>query len=93
MDGTQYSLEEQMASISEKLLRMGGMVEEAVGKSIRSLVERDSALAGEVIEGDAAVDRVELEIDDLCMEVLARHQPMAGDLRFITTAPRPCPFG
>jgi phosphate transport system protein len=86
MDSTQYSLEEQMASISEKLLRMGGMVEEAVGKSIRSLVERDSALAGEVIEGDATVDQLELEIDDLCIEVLARHQPMAKDLRFISTA-------
>jgi phosphate transport system protein len=86
MDGTQHNFQEQLESISEKLLRMGGIVEEAIGKSIRALIDRDSALAAEVIAFDSEIDKSELEIDDLCMEVLARHQPMARDLRFITTA-------
>jgi phosphate transport system protein len=86
MDGTQHNFQEQLESISEKLLRLGGIVEEAIGKSIHALVERDSDLASEVIAFDSAIDKLELEIDDLCMEVLARHQPMARDLRFITTA-------
>lgn len=86
MDSTQHNFQEQLESISEKLLRLGGIVEDAIGKSIRALVERDSDLASEVIAFDSEIDRLELEIDDLCMEVLARHQPMARDLRFITTA-------
>jgi phosphate transport system protein len=86
MDVTQHNFQEQLESISEKLLRLGGIVEEAIGKSIRALVERDSDLASEVIAFDSEIDKLELEIDDLCMEVLARHQPMARDLRFITTA-------
>jgi phosphate transport system protein len=86
MDGTQHNFQEQLESLSERLLRMGGIVEEAIGKSIRALVERDSDLASEVIAFDSEIDKLELEIDDLCMEVLARHQPMARDLRFITTA-------
>ena len=65
---------------------MGGIVEDAIGKSVRALIERDSDLASEVIGFDSEIDKLELEIDDLCMEVLARHQPMARDLRFITTA-------
>lgn len=78
--------EEQLALISEKLLRLGGAVEESIGKSVRALIERDSEAASEVVAGDAEIDRMELEIDELCMEVLARNQPMARDLRFITTA-------
>ena len=86
MDNTQHNFEEQLDSISEKILRMGGIVEEAIGKSIRALVERDSELASEVIAFDSEIDKLELAVDDLCLEVLARHQPMARDLRFITTA-------
>ncbi len=86
MSDTHHNFERQLESISTKLLRMGGMVEEAIGKSIRALIDRDSNLADEVIRGDAEIDRLELELDDLCMEVLARNQPLARDLRFITTA-------
>ena len=45
-----------------------------------------------MIEGDVEIDRLELEIDDLCLELLARQQPMAGDLRFITTAMKITPI-
>jgi phosphate transport system protein len=83
MEGT---LERQLERISEKVLRLGGLVEDSIGKSIRAFNERNSELAEEVIRTDDQVDRLELEIDDLCVEVLARNQPMARDLRFIATA-------
>jgi len=50
------------------------------------LVERRPALAQRVVDGDDELDKLELEIDDLCFEILAREQPVASDLRFITTA-------
>jgi phosphate transport system protein len=81
-----HNFETQLELLSDKLLCLGGLVEEAIGKSVRALVERNSKLAQEVAEGDRAIDQIELEIDELCMEILVRHQPMARDLRFITTA-------
>jgi phosphate transport system protein len=82
--GTHF--EEQLEEISEKVLRLAGMAEEAIGRSVRALVDRDTPLARETILGDAEIDQLELEIDHLCLETLARQQPMAGDLRFLTTA-------
>jgi phosphate transport system protein len=78
--------EERLDELSEHLLRMGGLVEEAISRSVRALVDRDSGLARQVITEDAEVDRLELEIDRLSMESLALQQPFARDLRFITTA-------
>lgn len=78
--------EEKLDQISASILRMGGLVEEIIGRSLESLVERDSGLARSVIASDIEVDRLELEIDQLCMETLALQQPMARDLRLITTA-------
>jgi len=83
--------EEQLREIAESLLRMGGLVEETIGKSVRALVDRDSELAREVVAGDEEIDRLELLIDNLCIETLARNQPMAGDLRFVTTAMKIAP--
>ena len=81
MDKT-HNFEELLSMLSEKVLRLGGLVEEAIGKAVRGLVDRDSELAREVPAGDHEIDSLELEIDDLCLEILARHQPMARDLRF-----------
>ena len=86
MERARRAFEEQLGVLSEKILRLGGLVEEAIGRSISALVERDSALARTVIEHDADVDRLELEIDRSCMEMLALQQPIAGDLRLVTTA-------
>jgi phosphate transport system protein len=86
MEQPTIQLREQLDLLSEMILRLGGMTEEAIGKSVRALVERDSNVAVEVFEGDRHIDDLELEIDHLCMEILARHQPMAGDLRFVATA-------
>jgi phosphate transport system protein len=78
--------EDQLDVLAEKVLALGGQVEEAIGLTVAALVQRDSDLARRIIEDDAKADRLELEIDHLCMELLALQQPFARDLRFVTTA-------
>lgn len=82
----QRHFEEVLDDLKEKVLRLGGLTEQAIGRAVRSLVDRDSDLAERVIAEDVDIDRLELEIDDVCIEALARFQPIARDLRFITTA-------
>ena len=86
MDKPAPHFPEQLEQLSEMIMRMGGLAEEAIGKSVRALTERDSSLAQDVIEQDIEIDRLELEIDEYIVELLARQQPMARDLRFLTTA-------
>jgi phosphate transport system protein len=86
MEKLQRHFEEQLDILSEKILVMGGLVEEAIGKCVAALVDRDSDLARAVIAEDARVDRLELEIDQICTSILALQQPFARDLRFVTTA-------
>jgi phosphate transport system protein len=78
--------EEKLDLLTERILQMGGLVEESIGQALEALVDRNSDRAREVIRNDAEVDRIELEIDRLCNEILALQQPMARDLRLITTA-------
>jgi phosphate transport system protein len=86
MEKLQRHFEEQLDILSEKILVMGGLVEEAIGRTLTALVERDSDLARTVIRDDARVDRLELEIDELCTAILGLQAPLARDLRFVTTA-------
>ncbi|HEV8658679.1 MAG TPA: phosphate signaling complex protein PhoU [Thermoanaerobaculia bacterium] len=72
--------------LKELLLRMGAMVEDAISDSIRALLERDSAIAERVIASDDAIDSMELEIDQHTVELIAKMQPTAVDLRFVATA-------
>jgi phosphate transport system protein len=65
---------------------MGGLVEDQIRRVMTALLERDSALAQEVIDRDRQVNAYDVEVDEKCVELLALHQPAAGDLRFITTA-------
>jgi len=74
----------ELQELKERLLIMGGLVEEMIAKSIRALVERDVPLAKATIGTDNRVNRYELETDALCLHVLARRQPLASDLRLIT---------
>ncbi|MHB0972131.1 MAG: phosphate signaling complex protein PhoU [Thermoanaerobaculia bacterium] len=71
--------------LTELLLRMGGAVEASIADSIRALLERDTALAEDVISRDSEIDRMELEIDERTIELIAMMQPTAVDLRFVTT--------
>ncbi len=85
-DRVDKHFETKLKLLRETVLRMGGIVEGMISRSINSLVERDSELADSVIASDEKVDRMEIEIDEICVDLLALHQPVARDLRFITTA-------
>ena len=65
---------------------MGGKVEESIRLALKSIVNRDSDLAKKVIEFDRDINDLEIEVDEICHRLLALHQPMAGDMRFITSA-------
>src|SRR5574342_1067765 len=77
---------EELEALKQTLLAMGGLVEDQIRRVMRALLDRDDALAQEVIESDRQVNTYDVEIDEKCVELLALHQPTAGDLRFITTA-------
>jgi phosphate transport system protein len=77
---------EELEALKQRLLAMGGLVEDQIRRVMRALVERDDALAEEVIERDQQVNAYDVEVDETCVSLLALHQPAAGDLRFITTA-------
>jgi phosphate transport system protein len=64
---------------------MGGFVEDQIQKAVKTLVDRDSQLATIIIERDHEVNRLDVDIDELCIKLLALHQPAGRDLRFITT--------
>jgi phosphate transport system protein len=83
---TDKSYERDLEAIREKLLLMGAKVEEMIKSSIRALVQRDSVLAQRMIDYDHEINRLEVEIDDGCLRILAKRQPVASDLRFITIA-------
>jgi phosphate transport system protein len=70
---------------------MGGMAEVAIARAIQAIGERDSELARSVIDDDDAIDRLELEIDDLCIDVLVLQQPAASDLRFVVGVAKTAP--
>lgn len=77
--------DEDLEHLKEKFLKMSSLVEESIGASIKGLTERNAELAYKVIKSDDAVNMLEIEIDDMCLKLLALHQPTAGDLRFITS--------
>ena len=83
---TDKRYEEDLKKLRENILYMGGLVEDQIQKAVNSLVDRDSPLAETIIQRDHEVNRLDVEIDDLCIQLLALHQPAARDLRFITTA-------
>jgi len=75
----------ELKELHKEILKMGVMAQEAIFKSVEALKNRDKQQAKEVIEADDKIDQLELSIDERCIYLIARHQPMAGDLRFITT--------
>lgn len=77
--------DQELEDLNKELLKMGAFAEEAIYKSVEALKNRDRQLAVGVIENDEKVDSLELAIDEKCIDLIARYQPMAKDLRFITT--------
>ena len=78
-------VDQELKSLNQDILKMGTFAEEAIYKSVEALKNRDKALAKSVIDNDNNVDQLELAIDEKCIDLIARYQPMAKDLRFITT--------
>ncbi len=78
--------DEELKDLNVRILKMGALAEEAIMSSVKSLKEQDKGLALKVIDSDKQIDMMELEIEERCLEMLALHQPIAIDLRFITTA-------
>jgi phosphate transport system protein len=83
---TIHQYDAELRRVQTLLLRMGAKVEEILESSMRALVERDVDLARRMIEFDRQINRLEVDSDEACLVLLARRQPMASDLRFITTA-------
>ena len=76
----------ELEELNQKLLQMAGMVESAIHRSVRSLLEQNRGLAEEVIRDEPKINRMEMEIDGLVTRLLALRQPVARDLRLLTAA-------
>ena len=77
---------EELEHLKTKLLEMGALVEASIQRSISAVTQKDRAAAEEVFRNETRVNAIELEIDDFAINLLARYQPMAADLRLIVAA-------
>ena len=78
--------QEDLDTLKQRILAMGGLAEERVREAVRGLTDRDPAALHAVLAGDEAINDLHIEIDDRCFKLLALHQPMAADLRVIVAA-------
>jgi phosphate transport system protein len=85
-------IEENLNLLRDKLLIMGGAAEKAIMLAIRALSERDSEVAQRVIREDDAIDQMEIDVDQMCVDVLVLKQPAASDLRFVVSVARTAPM-
>ena len=84
-------LDDELNSLRDRVLLLGGEAETALQRAMRSLVERDSDLARGVLNHDDAIDRIEVEIDRQCIDIVALRQPAARDLRFVISVAKMAP--
>jgi len=85
MDNMERHFDQELKDLKQEILKMGAFAEEAIYKSVEALKNRDRELAKSVVDNDSNIDQLELSIDEKCIDLIARYQPMANDLRFITT--------
>jgi phosphate transport system protein len=78
--------QKELAKLKESLLKMAGLVEEAINHSVQALVKRDSDLVDKTMDLESRINAMDLDIEEMCLKLLALRQPMAIDLRFITAA-------
>jgi len=78
-------LQHEVSRLDRQLLSLGGLVEENFRIACKALIANDVELAKAVIEGDDEIDNLEVEVEEECLKILALHQPVAGDLRYIIT--------
>ena len=77
---------DELSHVKVRLLTMSGEAEAALGLAVEALLERDEAKAEQVIGGDHVIDSMEVELEEQCINLLALQQPMARDLRMLTSA-------
>lgn len=83
---TSQDFEAELDSVRQRILDMGHHVDQVLESVGKALLARDTDLGNRIIAGDEETDSMELGIDHLCLEILARRQPVAGDLRLLTSA-------
>lgn len=85
-------LDDELNSLRDKVLLLGGQTETALDQGMRALTSRDSELARNVLENDDNVDRLEVDIDRQCIDIIALRQPAAKDLRFVISVAKMAPI-
>ena len=85
MTSTRQGFNQELEVLRQEILTMGTRVEEAIGQAVLSLTKQDLELAKQVMAGDDDIDSMESNIEDKCMVLIARQQPLARDLRIIGT--------
>jgi len=83
---TETHFQKELEELKENLLKMAALVEEAINNAVRSLVKRDFELAQKAFEAEDKINTMDIDINTECLNLLALRQPMAVDLRFITSA-------
>jgi len=83
---TDKDFDQELRNLGDRLTGMANRASEQIALAMKALTEKNDDLARDVIKGDAAIDKDEMEIDELAMQLLATRQPVATDLRFITMA-------
>ena len=83
---TETHFQKELEELKENLLKMAATVEEAIRDAVQSLVKRDPEFAQKTFEFEDRINKMEITIDEMCLKLLALRQPMAADLRFITSA-------
>jgi phosphate transport system protein len=78
-----YRLVSELEKIKKHVLTLGAVVEERVHKAVQAIDERDENIARQVIDGDPVIDQMEVDLEEECLKILALHQPVAIDLRFL----------
>jgi len=79
------TLQSEIDKLKKRMLYLGTEVEENVQRSVKSIMQHDTELATKVIKKDIDIDRLEIDVEEACLRILALYQPVAGDLRFLVT--------
>src|SRR5499433_1959857 len=88
---THRHLDDELSSLRDRVLLLGGEAEQALERAMYALTERDSEVAREVLDHDDRVDHLEVEIDRQCIDIIALRQPAARDLRFVISVAKMAP--
>ncbi len=85
-------LDDELNELRDRVLLLGGEAERALESAMNALAQRDDAMAREVLDHDDEIDRLEVEIDRQCVDIIALRQPAARDLRFVIAAVKMAPL-